>query len=286
MKKIFYLFSIVSMGLLVASCNLNEMPTFNDSDAFAAFSRTSLSVKEDGGVLNVPIHVASLNGTATTVTYELINGSAIQGVDFEDASGSGTISFSAGEREKTIPVKILPHLGVFTGDKSFTIKFKSTGDVKMGLENTCSVTITDIDHPLSALFGTFTATAADYWGDESDFAVTLSKDESDVSKVWISNLDPYFAGYGFVAPDYNFIYGVVNDDMTRITVPRGQAVGYETVVFDAFDDPDPDAAGDNSDILIEIKDGGAKLVVLNAFGTFNPGDGWWSIYYGGLELTK
>ena len=156
----------------------------------------------------------------------------------------------------------------------------------MGANNTCSITINDIDHPLSALFGTYTASAADYWGDQYDFSVTLSKDASDVSKIWISNLDPYFAGYGFVAPKYNYIYGVVNDDMTLITVPRMQAVGYEAVVFDAFDDADPDVAGDNSDILIEIKDGGAKLVVLNAFGTFNPSDGWWSIYYGGLELTK
>ena len=286
MKKIFYLISIVVLGFLAASCNLNEFPTFDDNDAFAAFPTASMKIAEDGGTLNIPVHVTSLNGVATTVTYEFINGTASQGVDFEDASGTGSISFAPGESEKNITVKILPHIGSFTGDRSFTVKFKSTGDIHMGANNTCSVTINDIDHPLSALFGTYTAAAADYWGDEYEFAVTFSKDASDVSKIWISNLDPYFASYGYVAPNYNYIYGIVNDDMTLITVPRGQAVGYSTVVFDAFDDPDPDVAGDNSDILIEIKDGGAKLVVLNAFGTFNPGDGWWSIYYGGLELTK
>ena len=287
MKKIYYLISIVVLGTLLASCSkLNETPTFDDKDAFAAFPTRSLKIAEDGGTLNIPVHVTSLNGVATTVSYEFVNGSASQGVDFEDASGSGTLSFAAGESEKNITVKILPHLGTFTGDKSFSVRFKSAGDVKIGVGNTCTVTINDIDPPLSAIFGTFTGSAADYWGDEYDFAVTLSKDESDVSKVWVSNLDPYFASFGYTAPDYNYIYGVVNEDKTMITIPRQQPTGYETVVFDAFDDPDPAMAGGTGDILIEIKDGGSKLVFVNAFGTFNAGDGWWSIYLGGLELTK
>lgn len=287
MKKIFTLFSIVVLGTLVASCNLNEFPTFDDKDAFAAFPTASMKIAEDGGTLNIPVHVTSLGGVATTVTYEFVNGSATQGVDFEDASGTGSLTFSAGETEKSIAVKILPHIGTFTGDRNFTVKFKSTGDVKTGASNSCSVTINDTDHPLASILGSYSASkVADYWGDEYDFNITLSKDASDVSKIWISNLDPYFASYGYTAPNYNYIYGVVNDDVTLITIPRMQQIGYSTVVFNGLDDADPDAAAGESDILIEIRDGGAKLVVLTAFGTYNAGDGWWSLYPGNLTLTK
>jgi len=287
MKKIFYLFSFVVLGALLASCNnLNLLPVFDDDDAFAAFPSASMKIAEDGGVLNIPVHVSSLMGVATTVSYEFVNGSATQGVDFED-SANGTITFAAGESEKNIAVKIISHLGTFTGDRAFTVKLKSAGDVNMGASNTCSVTINDTDHPLAAILGTYTASSvADYWGDEYDFNVTLSKDASDVSKIWISNLDPYFASYGYTAPNYNYIYGVVNDDVTMITIPRLQAVGYESVVFNGLDDPDPDVAGAETDILIEIRDGGAKLVVVNAFGTYNAGDGFWSLYPGGLVLSK
>jgi hypothetical protein len=119
MKKIFYLISIVVLGFLAASCNINEFPTFDDNDAFAAFPTASMKIAEDGGTLNIPVHVTSLKGVATTVTYEFVNGSATQGVDFEDASGTGSLSFGAGESEKNIVVKILPHAGVFTGDRTF-----------------------------------------------------------------------------------------------------------------------------------------------------------------------
>lgn len=286
MKKIFYLFSILAMGAMVASCELNDLPAFDDKDAFAAFPNASMKIAEDGGTLNIPVHVTSLKGVATTVTYEFVNGSAVQGVDFEDASGTGSITFAAGESEKNIVVKILPHLGTFTGDRAFSVRFKSTGDAKMGASNSCNVTINDIDHPLSSILGTYTASGvADASGDEYDFSVTFSKDPSDVSKIWISNLDPYFASYGYVAPNYNYIYGIVNDDVTLITVPRQQSTGYQTVVFEGLDDADPELAGSESDILIEIRDGGAKLVILNAFGTADDGE-FWSLYPGGLVLTK
>lgn len=285
MKKIFYLFSMVVLGSLLVSCSLNEHPTFDDKDAFAAFSNASMKVSEDAGTLNIPVNVTSLNGVTTTISYEFVNGTAVQGVDFEDASGSGTLSFSPGESKKEIAVRIIPRLGTFTGDLSFSVRFKSTGDVAMGMGNVCNVTITDTDHPLSALLGTYTAKAADYEGEEYEFAVTFVKDESDVSKIWIHNLCPYFASYGYTAPNYNKIYGVVSDDLSQIVIPNKQSTGYETVVFNGLSDPDPEA-GSDADILIQILDGGKTLVLPNAWGTYNPGDGFWSLFAGGLRLTK
>jgi len=292
MKKIFYLFCIVALGSLVASCNLNEMPTFNDSDAFAAFAKSSMKIAEDGGTLNIPVHVTSLAGVSTTISYEFVNGSAKQGVDFEDASGSGTLTFSAGESEKNIAVKILPHLGTFTGDLGFSIKFKSTGDIKMGASNSCDVVISDIDHPLSNLFGTYSATAMSPWYGDFSWEVTISKDESDISKVWLSDPDPYFASYGYAAK----IYGIVNSDKTQIVFPsRQDHVSQYTTAIVGFDAEDPYEASSDADIVATIAADGT-ITFTNAYGVFWTGDGYdyvmdidneYYVYYlGGTTFKK
>ena len=285
MKKIFYLFSIVLMGSLVASCHLNDMPTFNDSDAFAAFKTSSMSIAEDGGTLNIPVSVTSLGGVATTVSYEFVNGSAKQGVDFEDASGSGTISFGAGETLKNITVKIINHPGVFTGDLKFSVKFKSAGDVKMGASNTCSVTINDLDHPLSAILGDYTAKGESYFNGAQEWTMTFLKDASDVAKVWIFNI---FGSDGWADTDTIF-YGLVDDDLTNISVPLGQETEYKyggttPCVLLGFDGED---GWDEGYLNIAIKNGGKTLEFID-YGPwlYIPGAGSVNIIYGGVVCTK
>lgn len=285
MKKIFTLFSIVLAGALIASCNINEYPTFDDNDSFAAFTTASMTISEDGGTLNIPVHVTSLNGVATTVSYEFVNGSAVQGVDFEDASGNGTISFSAGEYEKYISVKILPHLGEFTGDRSFSVKFKSAGDVKMGASSTCSVTINDIDHPLSAILGTYTAAGESYFSGPDTWTMTLIKDPTDVSKIWIDNI---FGDASWAGDDMLF-YGIVNEDMTNIAIPLGQESEYKyggttACVLLGFDG---DEGWDEGYMNIAIKDGGKTLEFID-YGPwlYIPNAGSVNIVFGGVVCTK
>ena len=280
------------LGSLAASCNLNKMPEFNDNDAFVAFSNAEMKIAEDGGSIKIPVHLTSLKDVATTVTYEFINDSASQGVDFEEASGSGTITFAAEDNEKFITVKILPHLGVFTGDRSFSVKFKSAGDVKMGANNTCTVTITDIDHPLSALFGTYTGTAKSEWKGDYSWEVTISKDETDVSKIWLSDPDPYFASYNYSSK----IYGIVNSDMTEIVFPKLQShvESYETAIV-GFDTVDPYDATADADIVATIAPDGT-ITFPNGWGVYFVGDGpdltldiddmYYAIYYGGTTFKK
>ena len=285
MKKIFYLFSIVVMGMLVASCNLNEFPTFDDKDAFAAFPTSSMSIPEDGGTLNIPVHVTSLNGVATTISYEFVNGSAKQGVDFEDASGSGTLSFAAGESEKTIAVKIINHPGVFTGDLKFSVQFKSTGDVAAGKATTCSVTINDLDHPLSAILGDYTAKGNSYFNGAQEWTMTFIKDASDVTKVWIYNI---FGSDGWADTDTMF-YGIADDDLTNIAVPLGQETEYKyggttACVLLGFDGNE---GWDEGYLNIAVKDGGNTLQFID-YGPwlYIPGAGSVNILYGGIVCTK
>ena len=211
------------MGSMVASCHLNEMPTFDDKDVFAGFRSNSTNATEDCGTLLIPVNVTSLNGAATTVTYEFVNGSAKQGVDFEDASGTGSLSFGVGESSKNITVKIINHPGVFTGDLKFSVRLKSAGDVKMGANNTISVTINDIDHPLASILGDYACKSMSGWGDDLEWIMNFSKDASDVSKVWIYNI---FANDDWADWDTIF-YGLVDDDLTSISVPLGQETEYK-----------------------------------------------------------
>ena len=285
MKKIFYIFSIVVLGSLVAGCNLNSMPIFDDEDAFAAFPNNAMKVAENAGTLNIPVHVASLSGVNTTVTYEFVNGSAKQGVDFEDASGTGSISFSGSESTKNITVKIIEHPGVFTGDLNFSVKFKSAGDTKIGASNTCTVTINDLDHPLAALLGEYACKSMSAWGDDLEWVMTIKKDASDVTKVWIDNI---FANASWAGDDMLF-YGVVDEDMTNIAVPLGQESEYvysngNACVLLGFDGEE---GWDEGTMNIQILDGGKTLKFID-YGPwlYIPDAGSVSIVYAGFTCTK
>lgn len=286
MKKIFAFFSIAALGLLTVSCNINEMPKFNPDDAFAAFQKSTLKISEDGGSISIPVHITSLGGAATTVTYEFVDGTAVKGVDYEDASGTGSITFAANEDTKNITVNIIPHIGTFTGDLNFSVKFKSTGDVKAGANNSCTVTISDTDHPLAMILGTYTATGEGYWDGVYSWAMEYKKDVSDVTKVWIDNI---FGDSGWSGDDTMF-YGVVNDEKTKITVPLGQETEYKYQGTTACLLLGFDGTGgyDEGNIEIAIKDNGATLQFDNVFGPalYIPGAGYVNIIYPGIVCKK
>jgi hypothetical protein len=288
MKKIYSILT-VALIVLVSSCDkLNEMPEFNDGDAFVAFNKTTMSVNEDGSTLSIPVTLASVSGISANVTYTVTDGTAKLGENFTLADASATLSFDATNRTRDIVINIINKPGVYTGDLKFTIQLSGAGAVKPSAEGTCTVTIADIDHPLSAILATYNASADSYFASRGhfDWSIKIEKDENDVSVVWISNLDPYFAKYGYVAPNYNYFYGVVNDDLTKITIPTGQNMGYnETTTLEGFDHSDPDQGAKTTNIIMEIKDGGATISIPNAWGVYS-GTGWYNLFYGGITFTK
>lgn len=270
--------SIILLGLALAavSCNLNDLKSFDDNDAFAAFSTSAVSVAENGGTLSIPVHLTSLGGVATSVSYTIKDGSAAQGKDFTVAGGTGVLNFAAGETEKTIDFNIIEHPEVFTGDLRFSVELTSAGDVALGAATVATVTINDLDHPLSKILGTYTAHYVSYWGDEYDAEITIDKDPDDLSMVWISNLDPYFASYGYTAPKYNYFYGIVNEDKTEIALPVGQLVGYDDVEL---------ATTDDLPVVFTISPDGKTLTSTGMFGVA-ASDGWWELYLPEIVFTK
>ncbi len=292
MKKLLRYFSIIGVGAALTACNLNVDPTFDDNDAFVAFDKATASVSEDAKVVSIPVTLASVSGISTTISYAAVDGTAKQGKDFELADGSATLTFSAEKRTQYINVNIIHHEGVYTGDLKFSLTFKSTGDVNTSADNTCTVTITDLDHPLNFILGSYETTAESYFSGKGPWSwtVKIEKDAEDVSKVWVKDLEPYLGEYGWVSANgaYNTFYGIVNEEKTQITIPRGQLLGYdETACMMGFTSADCDEGG-LADIIIQISSDGKTLTMPYAWGCAVTAEGknWYNIIQGGVILKK
>lgn len=284
-------------ALAFAACDDNEKPGFDDADAFVSFPSTTASLAETtssgaAGETTVSLTLASVAGISSTVEVEVIDSSvdptykATEGKDFEVVS-SKTLNFDAENRTLSITLKAIPN-GEYTGDIKFALSIVDGGKVGIGEESTCVVTINDSEHPLQSILGTYTGTAISYYETTYDMSMVITKDDDDVSKVWIDGLDPYMTYYNYS----DHFYGVVNSDLTEIAVPVGQTYkGYKVTLY-AYSDADFSGkdgydleTGDN--MTLTIKDGGKTIVVENAYGPYYASYGYCFDYIlGNMELTK
>lgn len=222
MKRITkYIGLALAVSAFAASCNKNAEPVFNDKDAFVAFDKVSLSVAEDyskdGKTFKVPVTLASVKGFEETLKFEITepakNG-AKAGVNYELVTTSGVLSFDAENRTAYIEFKTKTD-DTFTGDLKLEIEIFGNEEIGVGSENICTLTINDIDHPLGFMLGDYTVTGKDNWDGVVSWTMTISKDEEDITKVWIHNLANWDrAGVEF--------YGIVNAEKTLINIPFGQ----------------------------------------------------------------
>ena len=276
--------------LSLASCNINEYPSFDDADAFLAFTSSTAAVGEEAGSLEIPVLLTSKSGLSATAEIEVVadetGTGAIEGTHFTIENKTLTFSGLEGATQK-IKINVIDN-DVFGGNKSFTLRLKEGGSIKLGAAKTCKVTIQDNEHPLAFILGTYGASADSYFSSRGhfDWDITISRDETDINKVWIGDLDPYFAANGYKAANgSNIFYGIVNEEKTQILVPVGQTLGYQNTALVAFVAADPDVdetEGDN--VVIDINDDGRTLVITNSWGIYD--DGWWNLFRGPITLTK
>lgn len=238
MKKIFNYLTIVAVAAFAASCNTNYDPIFDDADAFVAFDKSAMSCQETAKEISVPVTLASVAGIATTISYEAVDGSAKAGVNYDLADGTGTLTFSKEGRTQYIKVKIYdPEVtyteageregGIYTGDLKFTLKFKSTGDVNSSADNSCTITIQDLDHPLSAILGDWTFEGKSQ-GAMSSWACELRKDADDDHMVWFYDIVNLTA-IAWAGWDISYYGNVTMDEKNRpavINIPLGQESEY------------------------------------------------------------
>lgn len=276
---------LAAAALSLASCNVNDMPEFDDADAFLAFTSSSAKVGETAGSIQIPVMLTSRAGLSGTVTIEVDaeKSTATEGKDF--TIDNKTLTFDAANPVQKFTVSVKDN-DEFTGNRTVKLKLTNTS-LNLGAAKECTLTIEDDEHPLAFILGTYHASAESFFSSRGhyDWDIIVARDDDDINKVWIGNLDPFFLANGFMAPEENNFYGFVSDDKTQILVPVDQEVGYQTEVLAGFDNPDPEEGSrleTGSNIIVEIKDGGAKLVIPNAWGI----TGWYNLFYGGVEFVK
>ena len=290
MKKItIYISVLASIVLFFSACELNDAPEFDDANAYVAFDEENLSIAEDTGTVNIPVRLTSLEGLASSVSFDFIDSTAVKGRDYNLKGGASVLNFDGSEAVQNIQVDIINNSGVFTGDLKFGIRITSSGSVNAGGIDTMWVTILDLDHPLASILGTYTVNGPNYFsGYPGTWDVTIEKDpEGDVSKVWIDNL--------VVSGTNQKVYGVVNDEKTKIEIPVGQTIAtsnsYESIVLEGFDSPDVNAANllpAGSKLTMELTSSSPVTFVMDLpFGShIIDVNSWYSIVLANATFTK
>ena len=224
-----YLSFLLAGAFALASCDKNEPNVFDDKDAFVAFDAVSVTYAEDyskdGATFKIPVTLASVKGVEETVKFEVVTPEqkgAVAGVNFELVTTTGVLSFDAEKRTQYIEFKTMAD-GEYTGDLKFSVKLLPSETLPVGSESECTVTISDIDHPLTFMLGSYTATGVNYWNGPTTWTMTFYKDAEDDHKVWIDNL---FEKEGWAADDTRY-YGIVSDDNTTLNIPFGQESEYK-----------------------------------------------------------
>lgn len=265
MKKSALILAIPAVVLFMAtSCQgLNEYPVFDDANAFVSFDAIALTCSETDGTINIPVTLSSVAGVSATVHYEVVDGTAKAGKDYVVTNSDRTLAFGNGDsRFLTIPIEIVNHPGVYTGNLSFTVKFSDLGGVKDGDANTCTVTIEDIDHPLTYMFGTFDAfSGSDTW------QLEISGDDNDGTVVWISNL----FNLQDKAMIESMLFSAANTSTGIMTIAFGQQATVdaeneeeEDVVYQLAGISDKGNMAETGSINMAVSEDGGKLSIAVA----------------------
>ncbi len=302
MKRVLnYIGLAFSAAVAFSACDKNLDPTFDDKNAFVAFEKTSYSVSEDysaadGATYRIPVTLASVSGIETSVKYEITapaswqatenpGKGAIAGVDYELVDNSGVLSFNGENRTCYIEFKTMTN-GTYTGDLEFYVEVFGNDDVEVGSENKCTVKLSDIDHPLGFMLGTYTTTGEDNWDGVVSWTTTILKDETDDHKVWFNNLANDGGNTVFNT------YGNVNDELDTINIPFGQTftVGTRTVTLKGVT-PEGELTTSGS-IDIKIVKTGEKITLDFgesygfAYGITEGGSGYYAIVWPGITSVK
>ena len=225
-------FGLVALATMAFSSCSNDLPEFNDADAFVALRATTASFVENGEGTEVEVLLTSLNGLEGSVDFEIVPDSvtpANEGEDFTIENASKTLSFTKDAPTQSIKIKAIDN-DVYTGDKRFTINLVNAKGVNLGANKSITVTVEDNEHPLAFMLGTYAAKGEGNWDGDIEWTVKIAKDDTDAAKVWISNMVPD----GSNTP----IYGTVNDAKDEIRIPVKQDIiitaSYPHVWFEAF----------------------------------------------------
>lgn len=281
------LYTSLAASLLLASCNLNEQPKFDDAtQAFIGFETTSGRMNEavDGvpGTLEVKLYCASVAGitasvkVVTTDTAYAESARAKEGVDYKILSDT-EIHFDAEHRFATIRIEAIDN-NVQGGDRRFELVLTEAKGCNLGASKRFAVTISDDEDPVNMLVGTYSATAESGFRDTptQNWTATVTKDEEVANKIWIT---PICEFGGLTGAQIKPAYGIVDVAKNTIAIPFGQAIyGSESATYNmviAGLGSQPILAG-NMMANIELNGTNVSFTINSSFGVGNTNaNEWW-----------
>jgi hypothetical protein len=221
MKKYIFKLSIILVTLTIVTGCQKEYPIkFDAASSIVGFSKTTLSINENGTGGSVDLYLGAKAGTAATditlaVSMEGIANPAIEGTDF--TISSKTISVPVGVTAVTItPIDN----NIFQGNKQVNLIIASNSkNYPVADQDTLTVTIIDDEHPLKAWIGTYKVAAVSYgkpgaWDEE--WTVVTSAVDGDVTKLSLK---------GVGSSSANAIIATFSTTAMTITVAPGQSLG-------------------------------------------------------------
>lgn len=202
--------SIVLLALTLFSCNEVLAPLFDAGEyAFVGFSSTDYTIAENSSdTLNIPVSVAGVAGADVEITFadSIIDAkSAVKDVDYRILNTGNKVVVKGGVGVGYIQIVPINN-NLYTKDKTFTITLTSNtaGYYIATDEKTVTVKISDDEHPLAIVLGSYGEVDYLYTGGAAEnstpYDVTISPIEGSETSVSINN----FWGGG----DYNIIADV------------------------------------------------------------------------------
>ena len=223
MKTIYKVLFVAATAALMASCT-HKQEFYTNS--YASFGDSSYIINEDAGIFRIPVSTFNNSGKSGSVMFSVTDGKATQGTDYTVEPASGVLTFD-GNGTQFIEVTPIAHLGVLTGNLDFSIDMVGASGIDLGTATSLGITIKDVDHPLTDLFGSYTMHSVAYNGGLYYYSWTMNITayDDDVTRIWIDYPTK------FSSPDfYNLltpIYGIVSDDKKTMTFPLPQVTNAE-----------------------------------------------------------
>lgn len=226
-KLYFKIFAAAGVLFSLVACNHKaEYKT----ESFVAFGSSTVSVSEDAGSIAIPVYAYAKNGdyafpradaAKTTVTFEVVPGTAVEGKNYTVEPANGVLTFDGTTSEQKIVVNVVDHDGVVDDAVNLSIRITSASDgFTLGGLREVRVDIQDADNPLAYLYGTYTANGVgDLFGDTYDLALTLSPVAGSTTEVAIEGLSPY----GSTLTSLKAVTGVVSGNI--LSLAKDQILG-------------------------------------------------------------
>lgn len=276
-SRLIFLAAMVAAGAAVSCVRTDDFQT----TSFAAFNSGSGSCSEDAGTVSIPVTIYPNGGNGSTeVSFTVTDGTAKQGANFTVTPANGILTFAEGETVKNITLNVVNREGIFDGNLKFTVTLTgATNDFVVSGVTSYEFTIADLDHPLSAILGTWTGKATDYWGSTYSFnwQIEAVEDDATYTKVTVKDVCPYLASY------YTHTFDATVDENFTIFIKAEQWIYTGYYYMECFTADMSDYA-ENLEMAYDADAG--TLTNQNYFGA-RGSSGWYELYVpGAVVLSK